>query len=320
MIFARIFRAGGSDRGYIRIVDGEPNEGIRHVDVTDELAAALVRDQHPDLADLDIGRRYLFEDHVTIRLGDNLCLCLPTVPGPGDDMASSMEWLDLVVKEWSFPVGVPVRVGKPCCGYPFNWEIANWIPGSNAAVRPLSREAAAPLGQALRQVHTPAPAWAPISAEAGTPLPRFRKTWHELIAKFRMAVGPLGNQIDPSSLIPRWERAVDTVIDIPQRWVHGNLDPRYVASDQGSFAGIGSWWTFGIGDPAADIAAAFLLIPRQAESLFLEAYGRVSRATWDRISGYWLLRALRYATSPNPFLWRLGWARLEELIRLGDIE
>ncbi len=306
--------------GYIRTVGEDPNGGIRHVDVSDDLAIAMVRQQHPDLGDLDIGRRYLFEDHVTIRLGDDLCLYLPTVPGPGEAMESSVEWLDSVAHDWSFPASIPVRMGKPCRGYPFDWEISNWIDGSNAAVLPLSREAAASLGQALRQVHTPAPSGAPLASEAGTPLPRFRKPWHELTAKLREAVGPLGSRIDPSALVPRWEKAVDAVIDIPSRWVHGNLDPRYIVSDQGRFAGIGSWWTFGSGDPAADLAAAFLLIPRQAESLLLETYGRISRATWDRVSGYWLLRALRYATSSNPFLWRLGWTRLEELIRLGDIE
>jgi aminoglycoside phosphotransferase (APT) family kinase protein len=301
-------------------VGEEANEGTRHVDISDELAAKLVRDQFPDLSDLDIGRRYVFEDHIAIRLGDHLCLNFPTVPGLGEAMESSAEWLRLVVDDWSFPASISVRLGKPQPEYPFIWQVSNWIAGSNAAILPLSREAAAPLGQALRQVHSPAPSWAPTSPEGGTPLPRFRKSWHDLISQLHDTVGPLGSRIDPTSLMPRWEQAVDSVIDIQPCWIHGNLDPRYVVSDQGGFAGIGSWWTFGSGDPASDIAAAFLLIPRQAESLFLEAYGRVSRATRERIAGYWLLRALRYAVSPNPFLWRLGWVRLEELITLGDLD
>jgi aminoglycoside phosphotransferase (APT) family kinase protein len=298
----------------------DPDEGTQRVDISDELAAALVRDQHPDLSSLDVGRRYVFDDHLTIRLGDDLCLNMPTVPGIGEAMVVSAEWLDLVSVEWSFPAGIPVRLGEPSTNYPFHWEIARWIPGSNAGIVPLTEEAVIPLGKALHQVHTMVPAWAPASVEAGTPLSRQRKTWHELTALLRDAIGPKGNRVDPSDLSSRWEKAVDTVIDTPQRWTHGNLDPRYVVSDRGCFGGIGSWWTFGAGDPAADIAAAFLLIHREAEPTFLEAYGPVSRATRERIAGYWLLRVLRYAMSSNPFLWRLGWARLDELSRLGDID
>ncbi|MBN2176332.1 MAG: phosphotransferase [Demequinaceae bacterium] len=299
---------------------GDPEDGTRRVEISDELAAALVREQHPDLAELDISRRYVFDDHLTIRLGDDLCLNLPTVPGLGDAMVSAAEWLDLVSAEWSFPAGTPVRLGEPTADYPFPWQISHWVPGSNAAILPFMKEAAKPLGDALRQVHTTAPAWAPASEEAGTPLSRHRKTWHILTALLRDAIGPRGNRIDPALLSVRWEKAVDTVIDSPSRWTHGNLDPRYVVSNRGLFGGIGSWWTFGAGDPAADIAAAFLLIHRDDEAAFLESYGQVSRATRERIAGYWLLRVLRYATSSNPFLWRLGWARLDELIRLGDLD
>lgn len=306
--------------GYSRIVDAEVDEGTQRVEISDESAATLVRDQHPNLASLDIGRWYTFDDHLTIRLGDDLCLNLPTVAGPSDAMATSAEWLDLVSREWSFPVGTPIHLGEPTPDYPFHWEVARWIPGSNAAVFPFMEDAAIPLGRALRQVHSAAPAWAPASVEAGTPLSRHRKTWHELTSFLRDSVGPLGNRIDPDLLSVRWEKAVDTVIDLPPRWTHGNLDPRYVVSDRGQFGGIGSWWTFGVGDPAADIAAAFLLIHREAEAAFLSAYGQVSRATRERIAGYWLLRVVRYATSSNPFLWRLGWARLDELIRLGDLD
>jgi aminoglycoside phosphotransferase (APT) family kinase protein len=298
----------------------EPKEGTQRVEISDELAAALVREQHPDLADLDISRRYVFDDHLTIRLGDDLCLNLPTVPNLGEAMASTAEWLDLVSSEWSFPAGTPVRLGEPTADYPFPWQIAHWIPGSNAAVLPFTREAAAPLGSALRQIHSIAPAWAPPSEEAGTSLSRQRKTWHTLTALLRDAIGPRGNSIDPAPLSVRWEKAVDTVIDSPSRWTHGNLDPRYVSSNRGLFGGISSWWTFGAGDPAADIAAAFLLIHRDDEAVFLESYGKVSRATRERVAGYWLLRVLRYSTSSNPFLWRLGWERLDELIRLGDLD
>lgn len=301
-------------------MDGGPSEGTQHVEVDDALVSALIQHQYRQLSDLEVGRRYVFEDHLTVRIGDEYCVNLPTTTGLDASLEASFRWLPEVSADWTFPAGVPFFSGEPTSGYPFRWEIAPWLPGSNAGVVPLVAETAPDLGAALRQVHSAAPPSAPPSVESGLPLARYRAMWHEVTAHLREAIGPHGERLDPAEFSERWEKAVDTVVDTTPRWTHGNLDPRYVATDGGRFAGICTWWTVGAGDPAADIAAAFLLIPRTAEAAFLDAYGNASRALRDRIAGYWLLRAVRYATSSNPFLWRLGWARLEELIRLGDLD
>jgi aminoglycoside phosphotransferase (APT) family kinase protein len=301
-------------------VEGVAADNPQPLEIEDALVAALVREQHPQLAGLEVGRRYVFDDHMTVRLGDHYCVNLPTRPGLDEALATTQPWLATVSTEWTFTAGVPLLAGMPTADYPFRWEIARWIPGSNAGVLNLERAAAVPLGRALREVHTPAPTKAPVGAESGVPLSRHRRTWRELTDALRETTDPAGERMNPGVLNERWEAAVDTVIDTPPRWTHGNLDPRYVVSDRGRFAGISTWWTFGAGDPAADIAAAFLMIPRDAEHDLIEAYGRISKATRRRIAGYWLLRVVRYATSSNPFLWRLGWARIDELIRLGDLD
>jgi aminoglycoside phosphotransferase (APT) family kinase protein len=296
------------------------SEGLQHVDVDDALVSALVRAQYPPLSTAEVGRRYVFEDHLTVRVGDEYCVNLPTTAGLDAPLEASCTWMPQVAADWTFPASVPLFLGQPTQDYPFAWEVARWLPGSNAGVAPLDAESASALGDALRQVHSAAPPTAPLSVESGQTLSHCRATWHAVTAGLRDAIGPRGEQVDPSALFERWERAVDTVVDTAPCWTHGNLDPRYVVTDRGRFAGICTWWTIGAGDPASDIAAAFLLIPREAEAAFLDAYGGVTAAIRERIAGYWLLRAVRYATSPNPFLWRLGWARLDELIRLGDLD
>ncbi len=302
---------------YSQGVGGDSRRHTQHIDISDEVIAALVRDQHPDLASLDFGRRFVLDDHLTIRLGDSLCLNLPTVPGIDEAMASSAEWLDLVSAEWSFPAGIPFRSGEPLPDYPFHWEIDHWIPGSNAAVVEYNDAAALALGRALHQVHSAAPPSAPTGEDSGTTLARHRKSWHDLCSALMTLTGPRGERLDPVVFSERWESAVDTIVDVTPRWTHGNLDPRYAVSDGGHFAGIGAWWTFGAGDPAADLGAALLLVPSTAERDFFRAYGTISHATLERTHGYRLLRALLYATSANPLLWRLGWARLTNLANEG---
>jgi aminoglycoside phosphotransferase (APT) family kinase protein len=299
---------------------GGLSEGAQRIEVDDALVTSLIRAQFRQMSELEVGRRYVFEDHITVRIGDEYYLNLPTIAGLDASLEASFRWLPRISAKWTFPASVPLFAGAPTADYPFQWEIARWLPGSNAGIFPLVAESAPDLGDALRQVHAAAPPSAPASAESGLTLAHHRAAWHEATADLREAVGPRGERIDPAQLSERWERAVDTVVDTTPRWTHGNLDPRYVVTDQGRFAGICTWWTIGAGDPAADIAAALLLIPREAEAAFYDAYGDVSKATRERIAGYWLLRAVRYATSSNPFLWRLGWARLDELILMGDLK
>lgn len=292
---------------------GEPNEGPSHVGVTDQLVRDLVVAQFPEFAKRDIGRRYVLDDHIMVRLGDDLCVRLPTIAGLDDSLRTSARWLPLIASDWSFPAGFPIGMGRPECEYPYSWEITAWLPGSNAAILELNRDAASSLGHALRQVHGAAPPSAPIGADAGVTLGRHRKAWNELAARVATETGPRGERIDLRPMADSWEVAVDTVIDVTLRWTHGNLDPRFVVSNRGHFGGIGTWFTFGSGDPAADIGAALLLMPVEAEPAFYSGYGTASQATQARASGYRILRALRYATSPNPFLWRMGWERLAEL-------
>ena len=200
-------------------------EAVRHVEIDDALVAQLVREQHPDLANREVGHRYVFDEHVAVRLGDDWCVNLPTVPGLDKAILDAAPWLPAAAANWTFPAGIPLRLGVPSAAYPFRWQLYHWLPGSTAGVVALDASAAGPLGRALREIHQPAPPDAPISVEAGITLARHRKAWHVATDALRTAIGPSGETIDPGVFADRWERAVDTVVDCVPQWTHGNLNP-----------------------------------------------------------------------------------------------
>ena len=287
--------------------------GNRLLTVSDELASALVREQFPHLAELEIGRHLTFEDHVTIRLGERLCANFPTTLDLDRLIEQSGRWLPTPSRTWTFPAGVPLLTGKPTAEYPSHWEIAPWLPGSNASIVDLDVGAGVGLGRALRQVHRPAPAGAPAHATASRPLATLGARWEAARATLAASGEPGSEALDLSALDAVWAAGVEARPNREPHWIHGNLDPRYVVSDRGQFRGICTWFSFSAGDPSADIGAACLALPADGEDAFLEGYGKLDKDSHARACAYRLLTCAEYAASSNPFLARLGSDRLKGL-------
>jgi aminoglycoside phosphotransferase (APT) family kinase protein len=55
-------------------------------------------------------------------------------------------------------------------------------------------------------------------------------------------------------------------------WLHGDLHPANVVVGDGTLAGVLDFGELGAGDPAADIAAAWLLLPEGSAPAFFDAY------------------------------------------------
>jgi aminoglycoside phosphotransferase (APT) family kinase protein len=289
--------------------------GNRLLTVSDELAITLVRDQFPHLAEFEIGRHLTFDDHVTVRLGERLCANLPTKIDLDPLVEQSGKWLPAASRTWTFPAGVPLLTGKPTAEYPSHWEVAPWLPGSNATIVKLDEAAGSALGSALSQVHQLPPVDAPLHSTAARPLASLTERWERARGALAASDEPDGPRLDPQVLDSIWGAGVAARPNSAPRWIHGNLDPRYLVSDRGQFRGICTWFTFSAGDPAADIGAACLALPAGGDDSFLEGYGGLDDNTYARACAYRLLRCAEYAASSNPFLARLGSERLEGIRR-----
>jgi aminoglycoside phosphotransferase (APT) family kinase protein len=295
------------------VVSAPDGTGDRRLAVSDALVSSLVRTQFPHLAALELGRRFVVDDHVTIRLGERLCARFPTTLDLDGLVEQSGRWSPPAARDWSFPAGVPLLTGKPTEDYPVHWEIAPWLPGSNATIVELAPSAGPDLGRALRQVHRPTPPDAPPHPSSSRPLSTLRGRWDAARSRLAGEDEPDGVAIDQRSFDSVWAAGVAARPATKAHWIHGNLDPRYIMSDRGKFAGISTWFTFSAGDPAADIGAACVALPVEAEEEFLEGYGDLDAASRDRACAFRLLACVEYATSSNPFLRRIGWQRLAEL-------
>ncbi len=279
--------------------------------ISDALVEALVRDQFPDLAGEEIGRHYTLADRTVVRIGDHHGVHLPTVPGLDAYYERSARLVARFREHWTFPYGAPIATGNPGHGYPYHFELTQWIDGSTAGMVPLLTPEAALLGDALRQIHLPTDS--PLrNPTTSVPLTTFLATFDHHLAKVSARTGPGGRSLDADGIDAIWRAGVMEEPD-ELTWTHGNIEPRSVLSDQGRFAGLVDWRHFAPGDPAADLGPTLMLLPLESHQDLFDEYGPISAATRRRASSAMALVCVIHLSRDEPFAANLAWQRFAEL-------
>lgn len=93
------------------------------------LVRALLREQHPDLADLQLRDVNGGWDNQQWRLGEDLAVRLPRTERAPALLRIEQTWLPVVAKGLSLPTPTPVRIGKPSGLFEHTWTIARWVAG-----------------------------------------------------------------------------------------------------------------------------------------------------------------------------------------------
>jgi aminoglycoside phosphotransferase (APT) family kinase protein len=75
-------------------------------------------------------------------------------------------------------------------------------------------------------------------------------------------------------------------------WVHGDLHPANVVVSGGTLSGIVDFGDMFAGDPAWDLAAAWVLLPEGTASRFFDMYGQADEAAIRRARGLAAVKGL----------------------------
>jgi aminoglycoside phosphotransferase (APT) family kinase protein len=107
-------------------------------------------------------------------------------------------------------------------------------------------------------------------------------------------------------------------------WLHGDLHPANVVVSGGTLAGVLDFGELCAGDPATDLAAAWVLLPAGTASRFFDAYAMADEATIRRARGLAVLRAFvligigqageQGLLGGKPTWLPAGWAALERVL------
>lgn len=263
------------------------------IEVTAELVRDLLREQHPDLADMPVRLGARGWDNQLWRIGDELAVRLPWATESADALLrKEFMWVPGLARGLPLPIPVPQRLGEPCDRFPHSWIVTTWVPGTPADHSPVTRgtESATALAAFLIALHQPAPEHAPIGRNRGGPLSDYADGFADQLA----AATGLGLIRDPGAVRAVWEEAAAAPSWAgPPLWLHADLHPANVLTNDGMLCGVIDFGDLCAGDPACDLASAWILLPDNVIDHFHNACQPTpDPATWRRARGYAVLRAL----------------------------
>jgi aminoglycoside phosphotransferase (APT) family kinase protein len=249
--------------------------------VDTETVRALLKTQHPDLAELPIREVAGGWDNFIFRLGAEMAIRLPCRLATAGLLENEQRWLSTIARRLPLPVPVPLRLGKPGDKFPWPWSIVPWLTGEPADLVPLKADQAKSWARFLHALHVAGPTDAPKNPSRGVPLQQRAASVEERM--HRLAANPLVN----STVSKIWELALQAPEAELATWIHGDLHPQNVLVEDGELRGVIDWADIAAGDSATDLASIWMLLPTVAarESAIAE-YGSVSNATWSRALGW----------------------------------
>ncbi|MCH6229269.1 aminoglycoside phosphotransferase family protein [Microbacterium sp. CFH 31415] len=273
----------------------------------------LVAQAPPEMAALPLRRVADGWDCEIWRLGDELAVRLPRRAAAAPLIVHEQRSLPLLapaVEATGVRVPAPVVLGVPGHGFPWAWSVTPWFEGVRGIDVPRRDRTgwATPLADALAALHVIAPADHPINPVRGRPLATraaaFAERVNELTASGRLDAAAA------SALTDVWLRGVaERPWDAPAVWVHGDLHPGNLVADGARLVAIIDFGDVTAGDPAYDLAVAWLAFDAAGRSAFIEAAGdRYDRSTWIRAHAWAASIAvvLLAHSDDNPDYARLG--------------
>ena len=269
-----------------------PDKPAAELEVREQLVRALVSSQAkaiPDAAKLSLAHAADGWDCSVWRLGDQFAVRLPRRALSAPLVLHEQAVLPNIASRLARSgVGVPAPIvaGRPELGYPWSWSIVPWFEGTAGLGIPRADRAgwAAPLAEALLALHVPAPPDHPVNPVRGVPLARRADVVAGRMESLRGRV--------PAVVLERAGGLWDAALDAPPWpgrpvWIHGDLHPGNLVARGSQLVAIIDFGDVTGGDPAYDLAVAWLAFDPEGRSAFLASAGdRYDQATWTRAHGW----------------------------------
>lgn len=264
------------------------------IDIDEQLVTALLTAQCPELAALPVRIVGNGWDNTIARVGDEWMVRMPRRAAAADLIVNEQRWLPLLAPSLPLAVPVPWFNGVADEQYPWAWSVCRWLPGDTAAAAPPTDSAATAhtLAGFIGALHQPAPADAPTNPVRGVQLQHRAAAVHERVER-------LADVIDGPRVLQTWERLRATPVwDGPPLWLHGDLHPSNMLTNEGRLSAVIDFGDICAGDPGTDLAHAWMMFGPAERALFREV-AQVDDNTWQRSAGWALNLSLAYLTADD---------------------
>ncbi|HEU4749949.1 MAG TPA: aminoglycoside phosphotransferase family protein [Acidimicrobiia bacterium] len=276
---------------------------IAVIEIDQALVTALVSAQFPQWADLPITRvENDGWDNRTFRLGSDMSVRLPSGEDYSAQVAKEHRWLPELAPQLPLEIPVPLAMGVPGHGYPWNWSIYRWLDGDNASLERINDldEFAKSLAHFLVGLQdidaANGPAAGKHSFYRGAPVATYD-------AETRASIATLGDEIPRDLATEVWETAVASRWKGSPVWVHGDVAASNLLVRDGRLSAVIDFGCSCVGDPACDVTIAWTLLEGESRERFRVTLG-ADAETWARGRGWALWKGLitlveHFDTSPT---------------------
>lgn len=270
---------------------------LAEVEITPSLVARLLAEQHPDLSGHALGAIEQGWDNAVVRVGTSWAVRIPR-RGIGARLArNEQRWLPVLAPRLPVAVPVPIRLGRPSATFPWPWSVVPWFDGEPAARHPLEDRTgwASHLADVVTALRTPAPPQAPANPYRGGPLAA-----RDAVVRRRLRGLDVAGQ---GRALRLWER----LVSVPgwtgrPVWLHGDLHPANMVVSDGTLRAVIDFGDLTSGDPATDLATAWLTFDAAGRRAFqgrVQARRPADAATWQRARGWALVLATAMLTDSD---------------------
>ena len=299
-----------------------PDKPAAELAIGEALVRALVVTQAtsiPDAARLPLVHIAEGWDCSVWRLGSDFAVRLPRRAVAAPLVLHEQRVLaEVAVRLSDSGVGVPAPVvaGRPEHGYPWPWSVVPWFDGTSGLGVPIDQRAGwgAPLAKALLALHVAAPPDHPVNPVRGVPLEMRADAVDARLSSLagrapEEALESMRRLWSAALAAPPWGRA--------PVWLHGDLHPGNLIADGSQLVAIIDFGDVTAGDPAYDLAVAWLAFDASGRAAFVHALrDQYDAGDWTRAHGWAAAVTLMLLdqSDDNPEYARLGAESLAELM------
>ncbi|MBO0781242.1 MAG: aminoglycoside phosphotransferase family protein, partial [Ktedonobacteraceae bacterium] len=259
---------------------------VDEVDINSSLVRRLLAAQFPQWADQSIEPvQSAGTNNAIYRLGSDMAVRLPRIESATRHMDKEHLWLPRLAPHLPLAIPVPLALGRPGEGYPWQWSVYQWQAGENAERQRITEE-----GQAARDLAHFIAALQRISAvdwpPPGPPISSRGVPLSTRDAPARAAIAELSGVLDTKAVTAAWEAALQVPEwDGPPIWTHGDLLPGNLLVHSGRISAVIDFEGLGVGDPACDLIVAWSLLSTRTREIFHVTLP-IDDATWARGRGW----------------------------------
>lgn len=264
------------------------------MNITPERVHKLIAEQFPAWKDLPVKPvAQSGWDNRTFHLGSEMLVRLPSAEQYVAQVAKEQKWLPQLAPHLSLTIPTPIAQGKPSELFAWPWSVYRWIPGASTNLVTLSDTdrvgIAAQLAEFITELHVintdgaPKPGW--HNYYRGAHISFYDEQTSRILPQLASII-----PVDKANVI--WQQALASEWHKPPVWIHGDLvSDNIVVNEQHRLTAVIDFGCLGVGDPACDLAPAWVLFHGDSRETF-QSMLHFDSGTWNRARGWVLWKAV----------------------------